>query len=142
MHGVQPKPKAIPTTNGKIKLCLYLSVGSFMSRFINLKLIISRSWSEKITIIVPAKILNKLELTNKIFPKSDAVEPKAIKTKEKPKVKKIVLITIRFLSFLISLSKEVPEIYEIYPGIIGRTQGDKKLINPAKNATDKLALID
>jgi len=113
-----------------------------MSRFINLKLIISRSWSEKITIIVPAKILNKLELTNKIFPKSDAVEPKAIKTKEKPKVKKIVLITIRFLSFLISLSKEVPEIYEIYPGIIGRTQGDKKLINPAKNATDKLALID
>ena len=87
-------------------------------------------------------ILKIFELTKKNFPINEAVEPKAIKTKEKPKVKKIVLITIRFLSFLISLSKEVPEIYEIYPGIIGRTQGDKKLINPAKNATDKLALID
>ena len=36
-----------------------------------------------------------LELVKKNFPIKEAVEPKAIKTKEKPKVKKIVLMTIR-----------------------------------------------
>ena len=44
---------------------------------------------------MPATILKISELVNKKFPINDAAEPKAIKTKEKPKVKKIVLITIK-----------------------------------------------
>ena len=30
----------------------------------------------------------------------------------------------------------------MYPGINGRTQGDKKLINPAKKATDNVVAIN
>ena len=44
-------------------------------------------------------ILKILELFKKNFPINEAVEPKAIKTKEKPKVKKIVLTTIKFFFF-------------------------------------------
>ena len=51
-----------------------------------------------------------MNLSKKNFPINEAVEPKAIKTKEKPNVKKIVLITIKFLFFSTSLSKDVPEI--------------------------------
>ena len=46
-------------------------------------------------------ILKILELVKKKFPINEAVEPSAIKTKEKPKVKKIVLKTIKFLFFLL-----------------------------------------
>ena len=31
--------------------------------------------------------------------------------------------------------------YEIYPGIKGRTQGERKLINPAKKATVSVIFI-
>ena len=44
-------------------------------------------------------ILKTFELTKKNFPISEAVEPRAIKTREKPKVKKIVLMTIKFFFF-------------------------------------------
>ena len=50
------------------------------------------------------------KLVKKNFPINEAVKPKAIKIKEKPKVKKIVLITIKFPFFSTSLSKDVPEI--------------------------------
>ena len=91
---------------------------------------------------MPATILKILELVKKNFPTNETVEPSAIKTKEKPKVKKIVLATIKFLFWLPILSNDVPEIYEIYPGINGRTHGDKKLINPAKKAIDKVVVIN
>ena len=91
---------------------------------------------------MPAKILKILEFDKKIFPINDAVEPNTIKTKEKPKVKKIVLKIIKFSFFFFNLSKEVPEIYEMYPGINGRTHGDKKLINPAKKAIDNVVFIN
>ena len=55
-------------------------------------------------------ILKILELVKKKFPINEAAEPKAIKTKEKPKVKKIVLITIRFLFLSFILLNDVPEI--------------------------------
>ena len=87
-------------------------------------------------------ILKILELVKKKFPINEAVEPSAIKTKEKPKVKKIVLKIIKFSFFFFNLSKEVPEIYEMYPGINGRTHGDKKLINPAKKAIDNVVVIN
>ena len=110
MQGVQPNPKAVPTSNGKAKLLLYWSVKILISLFIKLKLIIPISWSEKNIIIKPAMILKIFELTKKNFPINEAVEPKAIKTKEKPNVKKIVLRTIKFLFFLFILSNDVPEI--------------------------------
>ena len=64
-----------------------------------MKLIIPSSWSEKNIIIAPAIILKISELVKKNFPINDAVKPKAIKTREKPKVKKIVLMTIKFFFF-------------------------------------------
>ena len=96
IQGVQPNPKAAPTSNGKAKFLLYWSVKILMSLFIKLKLIIPIKWREKNIIIRPAMILKIFELTKKNFPINEAVEPNAIKTKEKPKVKKIVLTTIKF----------------------------------------------
>ena len=110
IQGVQPKPKATPTSNGNVMLLLYWSVKILMSLFIKLKLRMPIKWSEKNIIIKPAMILKILEFTKKNFPINEAVEPKDIKTKEKPKVKKIVLITIKFFFFSISFSNDVPEI--------------------------------
>ena len=66
-------------------------------------------WSEKNIIITPAMILKIFELAKKSFPIYEAVEPNAINTKEKPKVKKNVLINIKYISFLTNLSNDVPE---------------------------------
>ena len=44
------------------------------------------------------------------FPIKEAVEPKAIKTRETPKANKIVFRTIKFLFFSLILSNVVPEI--------------------------------
>ncbi len=109
IQGVQPKPKAAPTSNGNAMLLLYWSVKILMSLFMKWKLSMPIKWSEKNIIITPATILKIFELDKKNFPINDAVEPKAIKTKEKPKVKKIVLITTKFSSFLTNLSNDVPE---------------------------------
>ena len=81
-----------------------------MSLFIKLKLRMPIKLSEKNIIITPAMILKIFELTKKNFPINEAVEPIAIKTKEKPKVKKIVLITTKFFLFFFILSNDVPEI--------------------------------
>ena len=110
IQGVQPNPKAAPTNNGKVKLWLYWPVKILISLFINLKLIIPINCSEKNIIIIPAIILKTSELFNKKLPISEAVEPKAIKTIEKPKAKKIVLMTIKLFLFSTNLSNEVPEI--------------------------------
>ena len=53
---------------------------------------------------------------------------------EKPTVNKTIGVKFVFF-FSINSLKEFPEIYDIYPGIKGSTQGDKKLINPAPKAT-------
>jgi hypothetical protein len=46
------------------------------------------------------------------------------------------IIGIKFIFFFsINSFNELPDIYEIYPGINGKTHGDKKLIKPAPNAT-------
>ena len=110
IQGVQPNPKAAPTSNGKAKLWLYRPVKILISLFINLKLIIPINWSEKNIIINPATILKTFELDKKNFPINEAVDPNDIKTKEKPKVKKIVLIIIEFFFLSINFSNEVPQI--------------------------------
>ena len=68
IQGVQPNPKAAPTSNGKVKWLLYWLVKILTSLFINLKLIIPISCSEKNIIIIPATILKILELFKKNFP--------------------------------------------------------------------------
>ena len=65
-------------------------------------------WKNIIT--KPAIILKITELVKKKLPINEAVEPKAMKTKEKPRVKKIVLITTKLLFFSTNLSNDVPEI--------------------------------
>ena len=86
-------------------------------------------------IILPAKILNSKELLKIKDPKKVAVAPKLIKTIEKPKVNKTIG-NILIVFFSNNSFKELPEIYDIYPGINGSTHGDKKLISPAPNATN------
>ena len=48
---------------------------------------------------MPAKILKVLELLKKNFPNNEAVEPKVINTKEKPKVKRQFLLLSNYLFF-------------------------------------------
>jgi len=107
----------------------------------NFKLIIPISCNEKNIIIIPEIIRKILELLKKNFPRKETVDPKAINTKEKPSEKKTVLTIIKLFFFSSSFSKVVPEIYEMYPGISGSTHGDKKLIRPAKKATDNVVFI-
>ena len=83
--------------------------------------------------IIPATILNVCEFSKRIFPKKEAAAPKIIKTKENPKENKIKGTKLIFF-FKINSFNEAPEINETYPGINGKTQGDKKLISPAPNA--------
>ena len=53
---------------------------------------------------------NKQSEISKNFAKKDAVKPKLINTKEKPKLKKIVFINIKLFFFSIILSNDVPDI--------------------------------
>ena len=55
-------------------------------------------------------ILKILELFKKNFQRKDAADPKIMKTAEKPRVKKIVLITTKLFFFSTIFSKDVPEI--------------------------------
>ena len=91
-------------------------------------------------ITIPAAILNSLERNKSIFPTAEAVAPRIIKTNEKPNENKIVFIKTILFSLSISF-KFFPVMYEIYPGMIGNTQGVKKLINPAPNAKTNLTII-
>lgn len=76
-------------------------------------------------------------------PSQVADAPKRIKTIENPATKKIELINIIRFSrpikdgrplFSFNSANETPDIKEIYPGTNGKTQGERKEINPAANA--------
>ena len=88
---------------------------------------------EKIIITIPATILKISEFCKRVWPKKDADAPKIINTVEKPKQNKIKGNMFIFFDFKISCN-DWPEIKETYPGIKGKTQGDKKLISPAPKA--------
>ena len=72
------------------------------------------------------------ELCSKKLPIKVAVAPSDIKTNENPNEKNKDFFSIKFLDFRSNSLSVVPHINEIYPGIKGSTQGDKKLIKPAK----------
>ena len=85
-------------------------------------------------------MLRVFELSKTNDPKNVAVAPKLIKTIENPSVKRT--IGNKFILFFSRSSFRVePDIYEIYPGISGKTQGDKKLINPAPKAINNSNIV-
>ena len=53
----------------------------------------------------------------------------------------MISINVPWFAIISNFSRDVPEIYDIYPGIKGSTHGDKKLINPAKKAIDLVLFI-
>ena len=84
-------------------------------------------------IMIPAITLKIFEFCRNICPITDAVAPKIIKTVENPKQNKTNGETL-FLFLSIISCKDCPETNETYPGIKGKTHGDKKLIIPAPKA--------
>ena len=87
IHGVQPKPKATPITYGK-RIFLDSFASNLFSKFKYEILIIPINWREKITIIIPAKILNISEFCKSACPKKDADAPKITNTVENPRQNK------------------------------------------------------
>ena len=47
-----------------------------------------------------------------------------------------------FFFFSSNSFKDAPETKEIYPGISGKTHGDKKLIHPAPNAINNSIILN
>ena len=80
-------------------------------------------------------------LCSKKLPIKVAVAPREIKTNEKPREKDKDFFKIKFLDFKSSSLSVVPQINETYPGIKGSTQGDIKLIRPAKKAIESDTII-
>ena len=108
IHGVQPKPKATPITYGK-RIFLDSFASNLFSKFKYEILIIPINWREKITIIIPAKILNISEFCKSACPKKDADAPKITNTVEKPRQNKINGKI--FVCFLFKIScRDWPEI--------------------------------
>ena len=141
MQGVQPNPKQTPVINENNNPLWIRGFWNLASKFKKDKLIIPISCNEKIIIIIAAILVISFEFENKKWPIVVAVAPNEIKTTEKPKVKKIVLNKTFFWKFELISWIVWPEINEIYPGINGRTHGDKKLTIPEKKATKSDTLI-
>ena len=80
-------------------------------------------------------------MCSKKLPIKVAVAPREIKTNEKPREKNKDFFKIKFLDFKSSSLSVVPQINETYPGIKGSTQGDTKLIKPAKKAIESDTII-
>ena len=85
------------------------------------------------TMIEPAAILSSYEFLSKTCPKNVEAAPNIIKTIENPTVNKMIGKRLT-LFFSINSFNELPDMYDIYPGINGNTQGDKKLSKPAPKA--------
>ncbi len=98
-------------------------------------------------IIISPPIFDKSDIFDeRNAPSQVADAPKRIKTIENPATKKIELINIIRFSLLrkdgwplfsFNSENETPDIKEIYPGTNGKTQGERKEINPAANAIYK-----
>ena len=83
-------------------------------------------------IIIAIILENIWDLLKRKEPKKVEDAPKRIKIIEKPKTKSKDFCNTKYFDFFCSFSKSVPQINDKYPGIKGRTHGDKKLIIPAK----------
>ena len=93
-------------------------------------------------ITTPAILLIIVRYRESHCPAKLADAPKRVKTKENPatkaKVPKPTFLTRKDCSAPLEISsKDKPETKEIYPGIRGNTQGDKKETIPAIKAVKK-----
>jgi hypothetical protein len=91
----------------------------------------------------PASFVRKEILVDSNFPNHVAEAPKRMKISENPTIKDTELRTTKSFCLVSSplpeeptfiSRRETPDIKEMYPGINGRTQGDKNDITPAANA--------
>src|SRR5271157_5970691 len=88
-------------------------------------------------ITAPATLASSDLYIAKNWPTSVEIAPSVMKTMLKPRMNAAEFsITFRNScpSWDFSSSTPTPEISETYPGTSGRTQGDRKEINPATNA--------
>jgi len=141
IQGVQPNPKPTPTKKGNIKLLEYLTL-KFTKLLFN-KLILKTSNKKRLKKIIttPDTVDKIFELWSKKLPIKVAVAPSDIKINENPNEKYKDFFKIKLLDFNSNSLSVVPHINEMYPGINGSTQGDKKLIKPAKKAIESEASI-
>ena len=141
IQGVQPNPKPTPTINGNNKLFEYLILKFPKFLFKKFILISSNKYIPKKIIIIPDPIDKIFEFCNKKLPIKVAVAPREINTKENPSEKNIDFLKIKFLDLLSNSLRVVPQIKDTQPGIKGSTQGDIKLIKPAKKAIERETTI-
>jgi hypothetical protein len=104
-------------------------------------LIRSNKYKLKNIIINPETIDKICEFFNRKLPRKLAVAPRQIKTSENPRENINDLLRIKFLDLEFNSLRVVPHIKETYPGIRGNTQGEKKLIIPAKKAIESDTII-
>ena len=83
---------------------------------------------------------NSFLKSKKMSLKKSIEAPIIIKTEEKPKVKSKIKgrsFKLFFSEVFCKSAKDLPTIYEINPGTMGNTQGERKLNIPARNAIVK-----
>lgn len=91
--------------------------------------------------ITPAILLISERFSFNTFPMEVAAAPIRTKMSVKPAIKIIVLISIALRaaeSCCVISCRDFPEIKEIYPGMIGRTQGE---INESKPKTNAVRML-
>ncbi len=143
IQGVQPKANDAPMISAHMNPNLLFST-------LNLASLKKKSGRMSPILNTPKKIMTtpdifvrKEILVDNNVPNHVAEAPKRMKIVENPPIKNMELRTTEsFCLFSSPLPgepsfiscRETPDIKEIYPGINGRTQGDKNEINPAPNA--------
>ncbi len=137
MHGLQPNAKATPIKNGKKWLFWKPCKWNLRSKSKKGILIIPIKYSPKITINIPDRKFSCLLKSKNMSLKKSIEAPMIIKTKEKPKVNKRTWgnsFSVFTADEFCKSAKDLPTIYDINPGTMGRTQGERKLRIPAKKA--------
>src|SRR3989338_2264084 len=139
MQGVQPKAKARPIKKApKIpeENRFILGRRSTLSQSI---FRIPKRCRPKITITVPAIFVKNFACPVIKVPIKEAEAPNDMKITEKPNTKNIDVKPAFLIIFLrwappFSSSKDIPDRNEIYPGIKGNIQGERKERTPAIKA--------
>ena len=137
MHGLQPKAKATPIIKGKKWLFWKPFKWNLRSKSKKGILITPIKYSPKITINIPDMKFSCLLKSKNILLKKSIEAPMIIKTKEKPRVNNRIWgnnFSVFTGDEFCKSAKDLPTIYDINPGTIGKTQGERKLKIPAKKA--------
>ena len=140
MQGLHPKAKATPIRKGNKELLFHLSKFIFFSKLKALILINPIKKSPRNIISKPDMKFSCFLNSNKISLKKSMEAPIVMKINEKPDMNNIIERKFLILFCLFEFNRSVydcPIMYDIKPGTIGNTHGDKKLNTPAKKAIVK-----